>query len=97
MTANSPEDDPEKSRLGSITDGFDFLGCSVRTNGVAPSKKTRINLLDDVRRTLSTGNQAVETYASAGEAKTGRGSFRPDDLSRGSEGTRMGRCVFLLE
>ena len=69
MTAYSPDENSEKSRFGSITGGFDFLGCSVRTNGVAPSKKTRMKLLDDVRHTLSTGSLTVETYASAGEAR----------------------------
>ena len=75
MTAYSPDENSEKSRFGSIADGFDFLGCSVRTNGVAPSKKSRLNLLDDVRHTLSTGGQAVDTYASAGEERRAGEAF----------------------
>ena len=75
MTAYSPDENLEKSRFGSIAGGFDFLGCSVRTNGVAPSKKTRMKLLDDVRHTLSTGGQTVETYASAGEARRAGEAF----------------------
>ena len=75
MTAYSPDENSEKSRFGSITAGFDFLGCSVRINGVAPSRKTRMNLLDDVRHTLSTGSVTVETYASAGEARRAGEAF----------------------
>ena len=75
MTAYKPGEDPEKSKLGSISDGFDFLGCSVRTNGVAPSKKSRKKLLDDVQHTLSTGGQAIKTYASSGETRRAGEAF----------------------
>lgn len=75
MTAYRPEENPEKSRLGAIIDGFDFLGCSVRINGVAPSRKSRQNLLDDVRRTLSIGGHAVEKYASSGEERRAEEAF----------------------
>ena len=69
MTAYSPEDNSEKSRCGTITVGFDFLGCSVRTNGVAPSRKARVNLLEEIRHVLSDASQAVEAYASSGDTR----------------------------
>ncbi len=75
MTAYGPDENPGKSKLGNINDGFDFLGCSVRTNGVMPSKKSRKKLLDDVRHTLSAGAQAVETHASSGEARRAGEAF----------------------
>ena len=75
MTAYSPDGNPEKSRCGTIAEGFDFLGCSVRTNGVAPSRKARMNLLEDIRYTLGTACQAVETYASSGDARRAGDAF----------------------
>ena len=75
MTAYSPEEDPEKSGCGRIAEGFEFLGCSVRTNGVAPSKKARMNLLDNIRHTLNAGIHAVETYASTGETRRAGEAF----------------------
>ena len=75
MTAYSPKEDADKSRCGRIAEGFEFLGCSVRTNGVAPSKKARMNLLDDIRYTLNAGIHAVETYASTGETRRAGEAF----------------------
>ena len=75
MTAYSPKEDVDKSRCGRIAEGFEFLGCSVRTNGVAPSKKARMNLLDDIRHTLNAGIHAVETYASTGETRRAGEAF----------------------
>lgn len=75
MTAYSPDGNSEKARCGTITEGFDFLGCSVRTNGVAPSRKARMNLLEDIRHTLSSAIQSVETYASSGEARRAGDAF----------------------
>ena len=75
MTAYSPKEDADKSRCGRIAEGFEFLGCSVRTNGVAPSKKARMNLLDDIRHTLNAGIHAVETYASTGETRRAGEAF----------------------
>lgn len=75
MIAYSPDENSEKSRYGSIADGFDFLGCSIRTNGVAPSRKARMNLLGDIRHTLSSAGQAVETYASSGDARRAGDAF----------------------
>ncbi|MDE0333849.1 MAG: reverse transcriptase domain-containing protein [Defluviicoccus sp.] len=75
MTAYSPDENREKSKLGAIADGFDFLGCSVRINGVAPSRKARQNLLDDIRHTLSIGGHTVEKYASSGERRRAEEAF----------------------
>ena len=75
MTAYGPDENPEKSKLGGVTDGFDFLGCSVQINGVAPSRKSRKNLLDDVRRTLRIGSQTVEKYTSSGEGRRAEEAF----------------------
>ncbi len=88
MVAYGLDENPEKSKLGCITDGFDFLGCSVRTNGVVPSKKSRRKLLDDVQKVLSTGAQAVEAHASSGEARRAGEAFaqvlcRVDRMVRG--------------
>jgi len=69
MAAYGPDENPEKSKLGSITDGFDFLGCSIRTNGVMPSSRSREKLLKDIRNTLTAGVQAVKMHASSGEAR----------------------------
>jgi RNA-directed DNA polymerase len=88
MVAYDPDGNPEKSKLGSITDGFDFLGCSIRTNGVMPSSRLREKLLNDIQSTLATGAQAVKMHTSSGEARRAGEAFaqilcRVDRMIRG--------------
>lgn len=75
MAAYGPDENHEKSKLGAIADGFDFLGCSIRTNGVTPSRKSRVKLLDEIKQTLSAGIRAIETHASSGEARRAGETF----------------------
>lgn len=69
MAAYGLDDNQEKSRIGRVSDGFDFLGCSVRDNGVMPSAKSKQSLLADIKSSLNAGYKAIEAYASADESR----------------------------
>ena len=62
MTAYDPNEDSEKARVGRVTDDFDFLGCSVRTNGISPSRRSTKSLLADVRHTLKVGRDVIKAH-----------------------------------
>ncbi len=75
MAAYGPDENPEKSNIGAISDGFDFIGCSIRSNGVMPSKKTRTKLLEDIQHTLRQGIQDIEQFASSEEPRRASEAF----------------------
>jgi len=52
MKAYGPQENPQKSKMGEIKDGFDFLGCSIKANGVSPSAKSKEKILADIRKSV---------------------------------------------
>ena len=88
MTAYSPGEDTGKSRIGHVLDGFDFLGCSIRTNGVMPSRKSTKTFLESIRCTLNAGSQSIMAYASSDNERRAEEAFvqvlvRADRIIRG--------------
>lgn len=75
MTAYLPEDASGKSQIGSVSEGFDFLGCSVGTNGVAPSRDSGKRLLNRVRDVLMEANQAIATLASSSHSRRAEAAY----------------------
>ncbi|MCP5368103.1 MAG: hypothetical protein H6907_21270 [Hyphomicrobiales bacterium] len=75
MQAYGPDENPEKSKCGSIGNGFDFLGCTIRPNGVAPSKKSKRKLLTNIQHDLSTGAFAIEEFALSAEPRRAGEAF----------------------
>lgn len=88
MTAYRLEQHTGKARMGPVSDGFDFLGCSIRANGVTPSRKSQKNLLENIRRTLNATSQSIRAYASADKERRAEEAFvqvlvRVDGIIRG--------------
>ena len=54
MTCYEPGDGSQKAFLGSVANGFDFLGCRIHPDGVSPARRARRKLL------LCTGNRRGE-------------------------------------
>jgi hypothetical protein len=52
MACYEPGDGSQKAFLGRVADGFDFLGCRVHPDGIAPARRTRRALLRDLARTI---------------------------------------------
>jgi len=64
-TAHGPDEHTDKSKVGQVSDGFAFLGRSIKANKVSPSRKSTDSFLRDIRRTLNVGSQAIRKYACA--------------------------------
>ena len=64
MTAYRPNDGSGKSMIGPVSDGFDFLGCSIQNNRVAPSRDAAKSLLKKISDALREGEQSIRTFAS---------------------------------
>ncbi len=62
MQAYGPEENPQKSKAGIIEDGFDFLGCSIKANGVTPSAKSRESILADIKKSLGYIDHAIQKF-----------------------------------
>src|SRR5581483_1706063 len=52
---------PEKTHIGAVSDGFQFLGVEFRNGIIRPCKKSRDRLLDKVTQLLERGKRAVNT------------------------------------
>jgi RNA-directed DNA polymerase len=48
MTCYEPGDGSQKAFLGSIADGFDFLGCHIHPDGVSPGRGSKRKLLREI-------------------------------------------------
>ena len=88
MKVYDPDDDSDKSKIGRISDGFEFLGCSIQTNGVAPSRNSTQNLLSNLESTLATGIKEMNGFISSGEARRAEEAYaqvlvRADRIIRG--------------
>ena len=88
MKAYDPDENTDKSKVGQVFDGFNFLGCSIQANSVIPSKKARKSFLRNIRYTLNTGSHAITAYASADNERRAEEAFaqvlvRVDRLIRG--------------
>ena len=75
MTAYGPDEHTDKSKVGQVSDGFDFLGCSIKANKVSPSRKSKDSFLRDIRHTLNVGSQAIRKYASADTERRAEETF----------------------
>ena len=88
MKAYDPDENTDKSKVGQVSDGFDFLGCSIQANSVMPSKKARKSFLKNIRYTLNTGSHAITAYASSDNERRAEEAYaqvlvRVDRLIRG--------------
>ena len=88
MTAYNPDEDTDESKIGQVSDGFDFLGCSIRANGVMPSRKSTKSFLESIRFTLNAGSQSIVAYASSDNERRAEEAFvqvlvRVDRMIRG--------------
>lgn len=75
MTAYKPDEHTDKSKVGAVADGFDFLGCSIKANGVMPSKTAKHNFLRDIRHTLNVGGQAIQNFGTADNKRRAEETF----------------------
>ena len=64
MTAYQPNDGSGKSTIGPVSEGFDFLGCSIQNNRVAPSRDATKSLLKKIRDALREGERSIKAFAS---------------------------------
>lgn len=64
MTAYQPNDGSGKSMIGPVSEGFDFLGCSVQNNRVGPSRDAAKSLLKKISDALSQGERSIKAFAS---------------------------------
>lgn len=74
-TAHGPDEHTDKSKVGQVSDGFDFLGRSIKANKVSPSRKSKDSFLRDIRHTLNVGSQAIRKYASADTERRAEETF----------------------
>ena len=49
LSAYDPYADNDKAKAGSVTSGFEFLGCSIRPGMISPSKAAKLSILAKVR------------------------------------------------
>ncbi len=66
MDAYDPASHPEKSAIGEVRSGFDFLGCHIQPGMVMPSKAARAKLLDKVRMICRDGKRAMKSARDEG-------------------------------
>ncbi|HEY2838785.1 MAG TPA: reverse transcriptase domain-containing protein [Pirellulales bacterium] len=64
MTCYAPGDGSQKAFLGPVEAGFDFLGCRVHPDGVAPARKAQRKLLAEVVALLKSGKSQVRGFQS---------------------------------
>ena len=53
MHAYDPKNHPDKASEGLILNGFDFLGCNVKPNSIAPSHKAKNKLIQKIKRSIN--------------------------------------------
>ncbi len=59
MTCYQPGDGSQKAFLGSVANGFDFLGCRIHPDGVSPSRRARRKLLGEIVREISEAKRRI--------------------------------------
>jgi hypothetical protein len=57
---------PEKTQVGAVSDGFQFLGVEFQNGIIRPCRKSRDRLLDKVTQLLERGKRAVNTIERGG-------------------------------
>ena len=75
MEAYKPDERTDKSKVGQVSDGFDFLGCCIKANSVMPSRKSKQKFLEEIRGTLKDGRRAIKTYASSDKKRRAEEAF----------------------
>ena len=88
MTAYNPNEDPSKAKRGKVSDGFDFLGCSIRLNGISPSRHSKKKLLEKLQQTLNFSLVTIKELACTASARRAQEGYlqvlaRTDRIIRG--------------
>ncbi|MGO9462840.1 MAG: reverse transcriptase domain-containing protein [Isosphaeraceae bacterium] len=59
MTCYEPGDGSQKAFLGSVANGFDFLGCRIHPDGVSPARRARRKLLGEIVREIAEAKSRI--------------------------------------
>ncbi|RPI85344.1 MAG: hypothetical protein EHM42_06780 [Planctomycetaceae bacterium] len=66
MTCYLPGDGSQKAWLVPVEKGFDFLGCRIHPDGVAPSRRAKRQLLDAIDGVIAEGRRQILAFATSG-------------------------------
>lgn len=62
MHAYDPQENAEKASIGTINNGFDFLGCTVKPHSVSPSSEAKTKFIKNIRDTLKNTDKEIEKF-----------------------------------
>lgn len=65
MCCYAPNDGSQKAAWGLIQEGFNFLGCHIHPDGISPARRSRNNLLAEIKSIIREGKKNILAFRDA--------------------------------